>query len=212
MGNYYEQLRSLKVFFLVLTLFLFGQVQAQVRTVSGSVTSKEDGSPIPGVSIIIVGTTSGTITDMDGEYALNVEEDASLSFSSVGFISQVISVGAQSVIDVVLAPDVTELSEVVVIGYGTRTKKDLTGAISVMESDEIAQSVEMAPELAMQGRMAGVLVSSASGMPNDRPTVRIRGVSTFGINDPLYVIDGVPITCDGSRYIATDPRGFNIYF
>jgi TonB-linked SusC/RagA family outer membrane protein len=127
-------------------------------------------------------------------------------------VSQVIQVGSQAVIDVVLAPDVTELSEVVVIGYGTRTKKDLTGAISVMEADEIEQAVEMTPEMAMQGRMAGVLVSSPSGMPNDRPTVRIRGVSTFGINDPLYVIDGVPITEFGSGFeqqqaVVRDIRG-----
>jgi len=212
MGNFYEQLRLPKVFFLVLTLFLFGQLHAQDRTVSGTVTSAEDGSPIPGVSIIITGTTTGTITDMDGNYNVNVPEGGSLAFSSVGFISQIIPVGAQSVIDVVLALDVTQLNEVVVIGYGTREKKDLTGAVSFMESEDIEKAITFSPEMAMQGRMAGVLVTSPDGLLNNRPTVRIRGVNTFGIADPLYVIDGVPVTEYGAGYeqnqaVVRDIRG-----
>jgi TonB-linked SusC/RagA family outer membrane protein len=212
MRNFYEHFRFLKLSFFVLFLFVFGQLQAQDRTVNGKVTSGEDGAAIPGVSIIVTGTTSGTITDLDGNYKLTVPSGSSLTFSAVGYQSQTIEVGTQSVIDVIMQTDVTELSEVVVIGYGTREKKDLTGAISVVESDDIEKSVQMAPELAMQGRMAGVLVSSPSGLPTDRPTVRIRGVSTFGIADPLYVIDGVPITEFGSGYeqgqaVVRDIRG-----
>ncbi len=198
MGNFYNHLRMPRLLLFVLGLFVFGQLAAQDRTVSGKVTSAEDGEPIPGVNIIIQGTTTGTITDMDGNYRLNVPEGATLLFSAIGYRSQTIEVGARSTIDVVMESEVTELSEVVVIGYGTREKKDLTGAISVMESEDIEKSVSMAPEMAMQGRMAGVLVSTPSGLPSDRPTVRIRGVSTFGIADPLYVIDGVPITEYGS--------------
>jgi len=206
MKNFYEQFRLPKLILIVLTLFIFGQLRAQERSVNGKVTSGEDGTAIPGVSIIVTGTTTGTITDLDGNYRLNVPDGASLTFSSVGYQSQVIVVGTRTTIDIVLMTDITELSEVVVIGYGTREKKDLTGAISVLESDEIEKSVSMAPELAMQGRMAGVFVSTPSGRPGDRPTVRVRGVSTFGIADPLYVIDGVPITEYGSGYEQIDAR------
>jgi TonB-linked SusC/RagA family outer membrane protein len=116
------------------------------------------------------------------------------------------------VIDISLTPDVTQLSEIVVIGYGEREKKDLTGAISVMDEKDIEKSIAMAPEFAMQGQMAGVLVTTPSGLPTDRPTVRIRGVGTFGVNEPLYVIDGVPITefgagAEGSASVVQDLRG-----
>jgi TonB-linked SusC/RagA family outer membrane protein len=212
MGIFYAQRRLPQVFIPLLFLFLFVQVHAQDRTVNGTVTSAEDGSGVPGVSIIITGTTTGTITDMDGNYKLNVPEGGSLTFSSVGFVSQVIEVGAQSVIDIVLAPDVTELSEVVVIGYGTREKKDLTGAVASMGSEEIEQAITFSPDMAMQGRMAGVLVTQPDGLLNNRPQVRIRGVNTFGIADPLYVIDGVPVTEYGSGYeqnqaVVRDIRG-----
>ena len=149
MKNFYEQHRLPKLILIVLTLFIFGQLRAQERSVNGKVTSSEDGTAIPGVSIIVTGTTTGTITDLDGNYRLNVPDGASLTFSSVGYQSQIIEVGTRSVIDVVLQTDITRLSEIVVIGYGTREKKDLTGAISVMEADDIEKSVSMAPELAM---------------------------------------------------------------
>jgi TonB-dependent starch-binding outer membrane protein SusC len=206
MWNLYNYIKLPRLILLLLTFVISGQIQAQERSVSGKVTSSEDGSAIPGVSIIVTGTTTGTITDLDGNYKLNVPSGATLTFSSVGYGSQTIEVGTRSVLDMVLQPDITELSEIVVIGYGTREKKDLTGAISVMEAEDIEKSVAMAPELAMQGRMAGVFVSSPSGKPGDRPTVRVRGVSTFGVADPLYVVDGVPITEYGSGYESVDAR------
>ena len=171
----------------------------QEREITGKVISEEDSEGLPGVNVIVKGSTTGTITDVEGNYIINVpEEGALLEFSSVGFIKEVVEIGARSVIDISLSPDVTRLSEIVVIGYGEREKKDLTGAISVMTEKDIEKSIAMAPEFAMQGQMAGVMVTSPSGLPTDRPTVRIRGVSTFGIADPLYVIDGVPITEFGS--------------
>jgi len=184
----------------------------QERQITGKVTSSEDGSGLPGVNVIVQGSTNGTITDIDGKYVLNVPDGAILEFSSVGFMKEIVDVGSRSVIDMVLIPDVTQLSEIVVIGYGTREKKDLTGAISVMDSKDIQKSIAMAPEFAMQGQMAGVLVTSPSGLATDRPTVRIRGVSTFGIADPLYVIDGVPITefgagAEQSAAVVRDIRG-----
>ncbi len=171
---------------------------AQQRSVTGKVTDSSDGSPLPGVSVLVKGTTIGTATDADGSYSISVSNDDILSFSFIGFESQEIPVGAQTTIDIQMLPSTQELSEVVVIGYGERERKDVTGAISNINSDEIAKSTAMNPELAMQGRMAGVLVTTPSGDPFARPNVQIRGVATFGFSDPLYVIDGIPILEGGA--------------
>lgn len=165
----------------------------QDREITGRVISAEDDSGLPGVSVLVQGSSTGTITDVDGNYKLNVPEGANLEFSSVGYLKEIVAVGTRSVIDVTLAPDITQLSEIVVIGYGTREKKDLTGAISQINSKELNNEVRMNPELALQGKIAGVFVSNPGSDPLARPTVRIRGVSTLGFNDPLYVVDGVPL-------------------
>jgi TonB-linked SusC/RagA family outer membrane protein len=165
------------------------------RTISGTVTSTEDGAPIPGVNVLAKGTTRGTVTDVNGKYSLSVPDNATaLLFSYVGFESVERALGSSSVLDVALKPDVKVLQDVVVIGYGEREKKDLTGAISAVKAEDIAKSIAVQPELAMQGRMTGVFVSTPGGAPNQRPQVRIRGVSTFGYAEPLYVIDGIPVT------------------
>jgi TonB-linked SusC/RagA family outer membrane protein len=187
------------------SLFLSLHVKAQETSVSGKVTSLEHGTPLPGVSIIITGTTAGTISDLDGNFRINVARGSSLTFSSVGFISQTIDIGDRSVLDVVMVPDIKTLSEIVVIGYGTRERKDLTGAISDMESDEIERAVVLSPENAMQGRLAGVLVTNSNGLVNSRPDVQIRGINTFGVANPLYVIDGVPVTEYGTGYDEPAP-------
>lgn len=171
---------------------------AQQRTVTGTVTSLEDEEGIPGVNVLVKGTQRGTVTNVMGEYSIDVAEGETIVFSAVGYTSEEIEVGNRSVIDLAMAADIQQLSEIVVIGYGEREKKDLTGAISTVESKELNQTNAIAPELAMQGRMAGVFVSTPSGDPTDRPTVRIRGVGTLNENDPLYVIDGVPIAEWGS--------------
>ncbi len=164
----------------------------QERKVTGRVTSAEDNSGLPGVNVIVKGTSKGTITDVDGNFVINVpEEGAVLEFSFVGYVTESIEVGNRSVIDVSLIPDVQQLSEIVVIGYGEREKKDLTGAISSMQAKEIQQAPVMSAELAMQGRMTGVRVVNNSGAPNARPTINIRGIGTFNNASPLYVIDGI---------------------
>jgi TonB-linked SusC/RagA family outer membrane protein len=169
------------------------------KVITGTITSTEDGSPIPGVTVLVKGTSIGTVSDENGKYSLSVPDNATtLIFSSVGLESQEVSIGSQSVIDLKMATSVSALSDVVVIGYGEREKRDLTGAISSVKSEDISKSIAMQPELAMQGRMTGVFVSTPSGNPNDRPLVRIRGVSTFGYAEPLYVVDGIPLTEFGS--------------
>lgn len=163
------------------------------QEISGAV-SDDQGAPLPGVSVVEVGTANGTVTDFDGNYVITVNEGSVLEFSYLGMESKQVTVTADNTINVTLATSSSELDEVVVIGYGTRKKKDLTGAVSVITSEELLKEVKMSPELAMQGKMAGVFISNPGANPNTRPTIRIRGVGTIGFNDPLYVIDGVPVT------------------
>ncbi|WP_178371489.1 SusC/RagA family TonB-linked outer membrane protein [Cyclobacterium lianum] len=166
-------------------------------TISGKVTD-ENGDPLPGATISVQGTAIGTVTGLDGSYSLTVPDGSIVVFSFIGYQSQRFTIENQTGIDVQMVQDESSLDEVVVIGYGTREKKDLTGAISQIDSEEITKTASMTPELAMQGRMAGVFVSNPGSDPNARPSIRIRGVSTLGYNDPLYVIDGVPLVEGGA--------------
>lgn len=176
-------------------------------TVSGVVTD-DKGSTLPGVNIIEKGTTNGTTSDANGKFSLSVaDENSILVFSFIGFQSQEVPVGSNTVLNVSLQPDVKSLDEVVVIAYGTRSKKDLTGAVSYIGTEEISRSVALSPQNAMRGTMPGVFVSAQSGDPNARPIVRVRGVSTFSADsDPLYVVDGVPINDYGDEPTFHDPQ------
>src|SRR5690606_29654330 len=170
-----------------------GESEFILLGVSGTVVD-ESGNPLPGVNIVEKGTTNGTSSDAQGAYAINVaDENSVLVYRFICYSPQERRVGSSTTINVTLADDITNLSEVVVIGYGEREKKDVTGAISTMDAEQISKSTSMTPELAMQGRMAGVFVGTPSGSPFDRPNVQIRGVATWGFAEPLYVIDGVPI-------------------
>ena len=169
--------------------------RGRIIRVSGTVSDAETDAPLPGVNVLVKDITKGTITDAEGRYQIEVPSSASvLVFSSIGYTAEEVMVGSQTIVNVALAPSLEQLSEVVVIGYGERERKDITGAISQIGSEEVTQSVAMTPELAMQGRLPGVFVSTPGGAPNARPQVRIRGIGTFGNAEPLYVIDGVPIT------------------
>jgi TonB-linked SusC/RagA family outer membrane protein len=155
-------------------------------------TIKTDaGSPIPGVNVIERGTTNGVSTDANGNYSLTVADNATLVFSFIGYISEEVVVGSRTVIDVTLLPDIQTLSEVVVVGYGTQQKRDVTGATSTVKAEEIAKRPLVRVEQALQGTTPGVTVISASGQPGAGLSVRIRGANSItGSNDPLYVIDG----------------------
>ncbi|SDK98947.1 TonB-linked outer membrane protein, SusC/RagA family [Catalinimonas alkaloidigena] len=166
--------------------------QALARTISGRVIDAA-GEGIPGVNIVEKGTSNGTITDVQGSFTLSVSDDATLVFSAVGYNPQEIAVGNQSVINLTLEENVQALSEVVVVGYGTKRKSDLTGAVSQVKQDEL--SVVAAPNAlqAIQGRSSGVSVSNAN-QPGAQPTIRIRGAGSINAgNDPLIVVDGFPL-------------------
>ena len=158
--------------------------------VTGTVTSEEDGEPLPGVSILLSGTSTGTTTNLDGYYSINVPADAILQFSYIGYITQEVEVGNRSVIDLKLSADLEQLEEVVVIGYGSQRKSDLTGSVAVVETDEIQKMAVNDITKALQGRIAGVTVQSG-GEPGAVPVVKIRGIGSFNNNTPLYIVDGI---------------------
>ncbi len=182
----------------ILAVALVLQVSAQDRTITGNVTSLDDGAGLPAVNVILKGTTIGATTDVDGNYKLSVPEGSGvLVFSSIGFISQEIEIGNRSVIDVAMSTDVTELSEVVVVGYGTQIKQDLTGNVAQIGGDEIKNLPVNSFEQAIQGRAAGVYIQANNGKLGQGIAVRVRGsASVSASNQPLYVVDGVPITTE----------------
>lgn len=168
-------------------------------TITGKVVSGTDEQPLPGVNVIEKGTNNGAVTDIDGNYRITVgSEDATLAFSYVGYLTEEIALNGRTQIDVSLAEDIQSLDEVVVIGYGSRQKKDVTTAVSTVSSNDLEKTTAISPDLAMQGRMSGVFVQSNGASPFERPTVRVRGTNTWGISDPLFVVDGIPITEFGS--------------
>lgn len=189
-------------------------VQQVKRTITGKIIDK-NGEPLIGANIIEKGTTNGTVTNVDGVFSLQTAEGAVLLISYIGYLPQEINSIGRNNFEITLQEDTQSLEDLVVIGYGTRQKKDLTGAISQINSEEITKRVALSPEYAMQGKMAGVFVSNPGSDPNARPTIRIRGVSTLGYNDPLYVVDGIPLTEGGSS--STEGRmetlrgSFNVF-
>lgn len=183
-------------------------VQAQDITITGTVTSVEDESGLPGVNVIVKGTSNGTVTDIEGKYSLNVpDEESILVFSSVGFTKEEVAVGNRTVIDFVLVPDITALEEIVVIGYGSIRKSDLTGSISSVKGEELERTPMQSIDQGLVGRAAGVVVTQTSGMPGATASIRVRGTTSLqGGNEPLYVIDGFPIYA-GSGYGNTSGTG-----
>lgn len=168
--------------------------QAQTRTVQGHVTSADEEVGFPGVNIIVKGTTVGTVTDRDGNFALEVpSSDAVLVFSSIGYKTTEVTVGSQSTINVKMEVDVTQLGEVVVVGYGTVRKSDVTGALTSISSEVLRERPVQNVLQALQGKAAGMNVSS-NFKPGELPIVRIRGNRSLNAsNEPLYVVDGIPL-------------------
>lgn len=191
---------------LTLILLLFGVSSAfgQTRTVTGKVTASDDGSAIPGVNISVKGTGTGTVTDSDGNFSISADNNAVLIFSFVGYATQEITVGAQSTINVSLVPDVTRLSEIVVIGYGETNIKDATGAVAAVSAKDFNGGLIATPEQLIQGKTAGVQISSTSGVPGAGVQLRIRGATSIrSNNNPLFVVDGVPLA-GGTQPSAPD--------
>ena len=182
--------------FLLITMIMLFSVSmsmGQGGVVTGTVTEAETGDPIPGANVVVKGTTTGTVTDIDGKYSLNyTESGAVLAFSFVGFVTQEVEIGNQSVIEVALASDVTALSEIVVTGYGTQEKKEITSAVASVKEEDFNVGNVQSPEALIQGKVAGLTITKAGGNPNSGYNIRLRGLATLGENtQPLVVVDGV---------------------
>ncbi len=163
---------------------------------------------MPGVNVLVVGTSNGTVTDATGKYSISVGTGARLSFSFIGYTSQEVSVGANTTVDVSMKVDVTELSEIVVTGYASQEKKDLTGAVGTIKTKDLIAIPSSNVTNQLQGRIAGVTVSG-DGRPGQTAKVRIRGFSSFQNNDPLYIVDGVP-TQDISTLNPNDVESMSV--
>ncbi|UII23701.1 SusC/RagA family TonB-linked outer membrane protein [Fulvivirga ligni] len=187
-----------KLLLLMLCFCSASLVMAQEQTVTGKVTSASDAEVLPGVNVIVSGTTKGTTTDFNGEFSINVPGNASLVFSFIGYKTTEVPVNGRSVLNITLEDDIAQLDEVVITGYGSIRKKDLTSAHTTVGAEEIQKTVNTTIEQAIQGRAAGVYVTQNSGQPGGGMSINIRGVSSInGNTQPLYVIDGVQI--EGSQ-------------
>lgn len=173
-------------------------------TVSGTVTD-ESGLPLPALTVVIQGTTTGVTTDLDGKYSIEVPEDGTLVFSYLGYKTQNIPVQGRAQIDLQLLPDTELLTDAVVIGYGTTTKRDMTGSISAVNSDDFNTGLISSPEQLINGKVSGVQITSSGGSPTSGSTIRIRGGASLNAsNDPLIVLDGVPLESGGVSGMGTN--------
>lgn len=191
-------LKKLKVLLFMAALIISTTGYAQVKTISGKVTDSGNGEALPGVSVVIKGTTKGTATNFDGEFKLDVEANQTLIFSFIGYTPQEVAVGSGNVVNVQLAQSIESLEEVVVIGYGTVKKEDATGSVQAVTSEDFNPGAIVSPEALISGKIAGVQITNGGGSPGEGATIRIRGGSSLSAsNDPLFVIDGVPVDNDG---------------
>ncbi|MDQ6477365.1 TonB-dependent receptor [Dyadobacter sp. LHD-138] len=199
-----------KIILSVMMVFWVGIVFAQSKIVTGKVTAEEDGSTIPGASVLVKGTSIGTTTSVDGTYQIELPQGSTtLVFSFVGLISKELEAGNQSVINVQMKSDVKALGEVVVTGYGTQQRRDVTGSVGTIKGDGLKNIAVPSFDRYLQGQVAGVQASVPSGILGQAAKVRIRGVNSISNNsDPLYVVDGLPyITGDQGQNTSNNPLG-----
>ena len=202
--DFKKVMKVLQMCLVIVCFTAFSAVASAQQTVSGTVTD-DTGEGLPGVNVVVKGTTVGVMTDFDGKYTLNVpNSQATLVFSFVGYTPQEVNVAGKSVINVTLKEDVQVLDEVVVVGYGVQKKSDVTGSISSVKTDDLQNRTVASADQALQGKTSGVLVLLGSGRPGAEATVRVRGFSSNASSDPLYVVDGVRVR--GSDVAGIDPN------
>ncbi len=193
-------------------LFAVGKAWAQDRTVSGRITAAEDGTALPGVNVVLKGTSTGTASDSDGRYSLSVPASGgTLVFTFIGLQTQEVAIGERSLIDITMAADATQLSEVVVVGYNAIPKRELTGAVSSVKGDAIRNLPVQSFDKALQGQAAGVQILAANGVPGGAVSVNIRGIGSITAgNDPLFIVDGVQLNNrnDGGARVSNNPLAF----
>lgn len=194
---------KIKNFLVILFLFVVGSALAQTKEITGTVVD-DSGIPLPGANVIIKGTTIGTQTDFDGNFAIEANTGDILVFSYIGYQPIETLVGDQQDLEITLKPDAASLDEVVVVGYGSQKKSVTTGAISSVKAEELEAVPNGRIEQTLQGRVSGVTIAQNSGQPGSSATVRVRGLTTFntyGGNSPLWVVDGVIVDANGIGYL-----------
>ena len=209
MKKCYQKRRVIAIMLFLFLTVHFGAI-AQSFSLQGTVKDVK-GIPLPGVSISIVGTTQGTITDIDGKYSLEVSGDSQLKFQFIGFLAEIVSVNNQTTIDVTLKEDVVGLSEVVVVGYGTQRKEAVTGSVANIKGEVMREVPSANISQALQGRIAGVNMQQTSSKPGALMQIRIRGSRSLSANnDPLVVLDGMPFSGSISDINPTDIKTIDI--
>ena len=190
----------IKNYYLVMLLFSFSLSWGQSKEITGTVI---DGTnmPLPGANVLIKGTSIGTQTDFDGKFAISATPEDVLLISFVGYENKEIPVGTNSTFDITLQEDAASLDEVVVVGYGTQKKSVVTGAISSVRASELENLPVTRIEQSLQGRTSGLTIAANSGQPGSSSTIRVRGITSFGNNEPLWVIDGVIVDAGGIGYL-----------
>ena len=192
-------MKKLTLFLICILIAGMQFANAQTKSISGAVTSREDGASIPGVSVMVKGTTLGTVTNLDGRYELTVPIDArTLVFSFIGMKNLEVEIGNQTSINVTMETDVFSVDEVVVVGYGVQKKREVTGSIAQVKGDELKSLATPSFESQLAGRAAGVQVTSSNGVLGVAPRIRIRGIGSITSDTyPLVVVDGIPIATGG---------------
>ena len=179
----------------LVALFITTTVCAQEVTITGTVVDESYNETLIGASIVVKGTTIGTISDLDGKYSITVNKGETLVFSSIGYATVEETVGDATIIDVALRVSFEELEEVIVVGYGSIRKKDATGSVTSVKTDDFNRGVQTSPSDLLQGKVAGVMITNSSGDPGANSNIRIRGNSSVRAgNDPLIVVDGIPLS------------------
>ena len=194
---------------IVVLLCISNGLSAQQITVSGVVISATDDYPVVGASVIETGTTNGTITDLDGQFSVSLEKGSELQISYIGYITQIIPVHDDKPLHILLKEDMLALDDVVVTGYSTQKKADLTGAVTVVKMDEIQTLNNSNAMQSLQGRVPGLHITN-SGQPDGDVDVKIRGVSTLGNSRPLYIIDGIPSTRSMNEIATSDIESIQV--
>ncbi|HTN00133.1 MAG TPA: TonB-dependent receptor plug domain-containing protein, partial [Pedobacter sp.] len=179
---------------LLFSLFFTANIWAQEIDVSGRVTAKSDGSPLPGVSVMVQGSKTGVATNAEGKFSIRVPKAGTvLVFSQIGLASQTFTVNNNQAITIEMVEEVGSLSEIVVVGYGTQKKSVVTGAISQVKASDLENMPVTRIEQSLQGRTSGLTITTGSGQPGDGATLRVRGTTSINNSEVLYIVDGVQV-------------------
>ena len=199
--------KNLKVVLFLFAMLSFSLGYAQVKTVTGTVSDAGNDEPLPGVTIVVKGTTQGTITDFDGNFSIDVEQGQTIVLSYIGYTPQEVVISASNQLNVKLEQSMENLDEVVVIGYGQVKKEDATGSVTAVRAEDFNKGNITSPQDLLVGKASGVVITSSGGAPGSGASIRIRGGSSLNAsNDPLIIIDGIPIANDdvsgGNNFLA----------